>query len=70
MMERCTDMALGVYLALSGSKVIVPAVSKERSNGFDGSGIWCSTIVTDGGQDSRSFNYSQNKRLTYKGTLK
>lgn len=61
MMERCTDMALGAYLALSGSKVIVPAISKVRNNGFDGSGTWCSPIVADGGQDSRSFNYSKQE---------
>lgn len=57
-METATDMAFGPYLLLSDKKVIVPAVSKVRNLGFDGSGVNCSSIDSFTGKHSLDYDYS------------
>lgn len=56
-MEAVTDMALGPYLTLSGKWVVVPMLSKTRNNGFDGSGLNCSSIGDPRGRHSMDYDY-------------
>lgn len=57
-MTKMTDMALGPYLMLSGKMVVIPAISKVRNFGFDGTGLYCSSIQNPSGLHSLDYDYS------------
>lgn len=45
LIDRTTDIALGIYLTLDRKRIIMPTISKVRNHGFDGSGEYCEKIV-------------------------
>lgn len=58
----CTDIALGTYIGLEDKYVIMPALSKVRDNGFDGSGVFCQLINVNYNKKETACNYDYSRQ--------
>lgn len=56
-----TDIAMGVYMQVNGKYQAIPAVSKVRNNGFDGTGVYCQMVkqAKSGKITSDTYDYSK-----------
>lgn len=57
MFSHATDIAMSVYLQVHGKYQAMPAISKVRNLGFDGSGMYCKKIKGSKTKRIRSDNY-------------
>ena len=58
LMWFATDMACRSYLAVNNKYAITPVQSLVRNLGFDGSGVYCQTIVNEYGNTAGTYDYS------------
>lgn len=62
LLDKVVDVSLGIYLTLENKKIIMPTISKVRNHGFDGTGVYCQKIVTEGLEfkkiSASNYNYS------------
>lgn len=56
-----SDMALGIYNNIKQFKVVSPVVSKVINHGFDGSGVYCSSIRKF--KNTHSLNYDYDNQV-------
>lgn len=60
LLNRTTDVAMRIYLAVKGKYVVMPVVSKVRNHGFDGSGLYCQSIEFNSAEKITANNYPFN----------
>lgn len=60
LIDTTSDIALGIYLAITNQFIIMPTLSKTRNWGYDGSGVFCQKIDFEDTKEvnSRNYNYS------------
>lgn len=61
--NRFTDIALRIYLAVCDKYVVMPVVSKVRNTGFDGSGEFCEKISYESEEQATSQNFDYATQL-------
>lgn len=59
LIEKMTDVSLGIYISLKEKTVVMPVISKVRNNGFDGTGVYCQNtkLETDNSLTLNANNY-------------
>lgn len=59
--HRMSDVAIGTYLGFAEKSVIIPAISKSRNHGFDGTGEWCPMVEKKENVmvSARNYNYKE-----------
>ena len=60
--NRITDIALRIYLAVQDKKYVMPTLSKVRNGGFDGSGAFCERIEQRDDAELCSQNYNFDRQ--------
>ena len=61
-LNRTSDIAMRIYLAVKDQYAIMPLVSKVRNNGYDGSGLYCQRIEGDETGEFCVDNYAFSKQ--------
>ena len=56
-LNRTTDIAMRILLAVKNKYTIMPIVSKARNHGFDGSGLYCQGIDFNSSAKTTANNY-------------
>ena len=56
--SRVSDIGLRAYCGMFGYQVILPAISKARNHGFDGTGVCCQKNKSNGKNNSLSYDFS------------